>query len=132
MERRAFLSALAGLAATAAFAPAAEAATWVHIGRKKVSLYPDYDVLHVGAHRGLFRKLRFKVTGNALQLHHLHVVYANGGVDDIPVNWYIPQGGLTRVIDLHGNRRAIEQIQFLYSHPMNFKGKARVTVWGRR
>ena len=132
MERRAFLTALAGLASTAAFAPAAEAAAWVHLGRKNVSLFLDHDKLHVGAGRGLFRKLRFKVTGNHMEIYNMRVVYTDGQSDDIPTRWFIPQGGASRVIDLAGNRRFIKDIHFTYSHPLNFKGDAHVTVWGRR
>jgi hypothetical protein len=132
MERRAFLSALAGLATAAIAVPAAEAGAWAYLGRKKVSAHLDHDVLYVGGHRGLFTKLRFKVTGNHLELYRMRVVYANGQWDELPAGWFVPQGSITRMIDLAGNRRRIDEIHFLYSHPVNFKGKAHVTVWGRR
>jgi hypothetical protein len=125
MDRRIFL---AGFAALAASAPAAEAAAWIRLGRKSVSALEDFNVIDVGG--GRFRRLRFKMSGGAFELYNVKVVYADGGLDDLPVEWQVPPRGLARELGIGGG--GIREIRFFCARPAGYDGKAAVTVWGRR
>jgi hypothetical protein len=133
MHRRLFLTSLlgTGIIATGFLAGTADAATWEHLGTRRVGLFADHDRIYVGASAGTFDKIRLKVRGNALWIYDVTVVYGNGAHDDIPVRLRIPQGGSTRVIDLRHNNRHIKYVDFKYGHMPNFRGAAYVSLWGR-
>lgn len=132
MDRRSFLLGAAGLA-TAAFATTeAEAALPVFLGRRKVDPFLDRDRIQVGAGAGLFRKIQFRVTGNDAYIFDVNVRYSNGGFDDIPTRFQIPQGGYSRKIDLRNNRRHIRYVSFFYGKLRNGRGATYVELWGWR
>lgn len=133
MLRRTFLGGLLLAAATPALVTTqAQAATWVYLGSRRVNGLLDFDRIHVGASRGLFDKIRLKVVGNHLMIYDLDVRYANGANDDIPVRTLIPQGGMTRVIDLRANNRFIRNVRFTYGKFPNGNGPTYVELYGRR
>lgn len=130
MLRRQFLFALAGTAASVAGIGSAEAAVWLPLGSRRVGLFVDHDTIPVGAFTN-FRKLRLTVTGNALYVYDMKVIYRNGAVDHIPIRWRIPQGGATRVIDLRGGDRFIRRVELWYGKMPNGRGRTMVHVFGR-
>jgi hypothetical protein len=132
MERRNFITGLAGLVLSGAAASKAEAATWVFLGKRKVNGLIDHDTIAVGAGAGTFDKIRLKVTGNDLMILDLDVKYGNGRHDDIPVRLLIPQGGTTRVLDLRYTNRFIAHVDFTYGKFPNGRGTTWVELWGRR
>lgn len=132
MDRRSFIIGVGAVAAFGLAATEAEAATWVYLGREKVSGLIDHDVINVGPGRGVFSKIKLRVTGNSLLLYDLKVQYGNGAVDDLPVRKFIPQGGYTRDIDLRRNVRFIRNVQFTYGKFFNGRGATYVELWGRR
>jgi hypothetical protein len=132
MNRRTFLTTLAGLGGLATAAPRAAAATWRRLGTRQVSAAAERDTIPVTAFRGRFDRIRLHVRGNDLYLYDLKVIYGNGAVDDIPVRLRIPQGGTTREIDLRGGDRFITAVSLVYQKPVNWRGPTWVEVWGRR
>ena len=132
MDRRSFLLGATGIATTAFITTAAEAAVPVFLGRRRVNLFVDRDVIHVGAGRGLFRKIQFHVSGNDVFLYDVDVRYANGGRDDIPTRFKIPQGGFSRKIDLRFNNRFIRNVAFKYGKLPNGRGTTHIELWGWR
>ncbi|HHY50926.1 MAG TPA: hypothetical protein GYA10_14415 [Alphaproteobacteria bacterium] len=133
MLRRTFLSGLVLAAATPALlATEAQAATWVFLGSTRVNGLVDFDRIHVGAGKGSFDKLRLKVVGNHLMIYDLDVRYGNGVNDDIPVRMLIPEGGMTRVIDLRASNRFIRTVRFTYGKFANGNGPTYVELYGRR
>jgi hypothetical protein len=64
---------------------------------------------------------------------HMVVTYDNGQPDKIDVRQNIPQGGESRVIDLKGiGKRNIRRMDFWYETKGFMKGKADVTVFGKK
>lgn len=63
-------------------------------------------------------------------MEDLKVVYGNGVPDDIPVRSEIRDGGQTRALDLKGRDRAIDRVEMVYRAQPNFKGSAKVCVYG--
>jgi hypothetical protein len=134
MDRRTFLGGLVlAAAAPALIATEVQAANnWVYLGTRRAAPWADFDQINVGMSKGLFEKIRLKVTGNDLLVYDLKVRYANGNDDDIPVRFLIPQGGQTRVIDLNANKRFIRHVRFTYGRIPDGDGPTYVELYGRR
>jgi len=103
---------------------------WEELGCQKVGFLADRDVIKVGRREGRFKAIRLKVSGNAVYIMDLKVVYANGAPDDIRVRSEIRDGGQSGPLDLKGRDRAINRVEMVYRAKPNFKGSARVCVEG--
>lgn len=104
---------------------------WTELGCKQVSLFGrDRDTIGVGRREGRFKAIRVHVRGADVEMLDLHVIYANGAPDDIPVRRVIRQGDRTGPLDLRGFERSIRQIDMVYRTIPNFKGLATVCVEG--
>ena len=132
MDRRTFLTTLAGAGVATILPATAEAATWVHLGTERVRGLVDVDRIHVGAGWGKFRKVRLRVRGNDLFLYRFVVKFENGGEQEMHVSNYIPQGGHTRTLDLHGGKRFIRHVTFFYGKIPNGQGSTWVDLFARR
>ena len=107
----------------------AQAASWVTLGSRTVSLFRDHDTIRVGLTSGLFSKIRMSVTGNAIFVQDLHVTFGNGTGADIPVRFMFLPGTSSRVIGLPGAARFIRRIDMTYRR-LPVGGSALVTVQG--
>jgi hypothetical protein len=105
-------------------------ADWEELGCQSVGFLGDRDVIRVGRREGRFRAIKLNVSGNAVNILDLTVVYTNGEPDHIPVRSEIREGGETRPLDLRGFDRSIDRIELIYRAMPNFKGRARVCVSG--
>lgn len=121
--------ALALAASTCAFAGAASAAEL--LGCREVGFINDRDTIAVGKREGRFKAIKLTVSGNAIEMRDLKVIYGNGESDDLPVRSNIAAGGETRWIDLRGDKRFISQINMIYASRPNFRGQAKVCAYGR-
>ncbi len=112
---------------------AAPAGSWVLIGQTHASHTADHDTIVVRGPFDNFRKIKFKVTDAPLNMHYMVVTYDNGAPDRVDVRQNIRQGGESRVIDLRGvGKRSIRKIDFWYDTQGLLKGKADVTLFGRK
>jgi hypothetical protein len=132
MDRRSFFLGATGFATAAFAANEAKAAPLVFLGRRKVDILADHDVIHVGASQGFFKKIQFHVSGNDVFLYDVDVRYANGGRDDIPTRFKVPQGGFSRKIDLRFNNRKIQSVSFFYGKLPNGRGATHIELFGWR
>jgi hypothetical protein len=107
--------------------------SWVLIGQTHADHGADHDGIVVKGPFDNFRAIKFKVTDAPLNMMHMVVTYDNGQPDKIDVRQNIPQGGESRVIDLKGiGKRSIRRIDFWYETKGFLKGKADVTVFGKK
>jgi len=88
---------------------------WVYLGNAMVNGRVDRDKIHVGRDRGRFQRLRIKVERAPIEFHRVVVHYANGRSEEVDVRQRIAAGGQTRPIDLRGDERAIDSVEFVYS-----------------
>lgn len=132
MDRRAFLTTLAGAGLATTLPAPAEAATWIHLGSESVRGLADVDRIHVGDGWGKFRKVRLRVRGNDLFLYRFVVRFENGERQEMEVRNFIPEGGHTRTLDLHGGKRFIRHVTFFYGKVPNGQGATWVDLFGRR
>jgi hypothetical protein len=132
LTRREFAVAIGASAALATLPAVAAENDWIKLGERNVNWAVDTDIIPVGAGMGSFDHIQLRVRGNGLFVYDLDVVYGNGGNDDIPLQFHIPQGGMTRMIDLRGGNRNIRHVKLTYQKPVDGGGPTWVELWGQR
>src|ERR1041384_5428654 len=103
---------------------------WENLGQGYVDGRNDHDRIMVNNGEG-YRALQLGVKGGAIDFQRVIVHFSNGEDVALPVRQRIEQGGRTRVIDLPGNRRRIESIEFWYAKE-GWRERPMVNVWGLR
>jgi Protein of unknown function (DUF2541) len=109
----------------------AQRGRWQVLGSANVDGGRDHDMIRVNA-PGAFTALQLGIRGGAIEFQRVVVHFENGGEQELQVRDRIRAGGKTRVIDLNGNRRRIESVEFWYGKPDWRSGRPQVNLWGRR
>jgi hypothetical protein len=103
----------------------------VFLGSGRVNNGLDHDTIQVGQQLGTFRAVQLRVNGGAVNFLRIIVQYGNGTRSEIQVRSNIPSGGSTRNIDLPGDRRTIQRVDFWYSKA-NWATLPKVSLYGVR
>jgi hypothetical protein len=101
----------------------------VLLGSQYVGFGVDRDTIRVGGEIGKFDRIRFRVLDNDIFIREIRVVYANGETDSLAVNAEIPKNSRTNWIPIKGTQ-FIREIQMIYRSKTNFRGQARIEVFG--
>ncbi len=109
----------------------AQNTSWEKLGTKKVDYKLDRDVIKVGARDGAFTKLKIGVTNGALNMHKMVVVYKNGQRDEISIRQNFTKKSDSRIIDLKGNKRIINEVIFWYDTKNKSDRRAKIHVFGK-
>jgi hypothetical protein len=105
---------------------------WVLLGQTTVDGQRDRDRIVIGRNEGRFQSIQLRVTGAPVEFQRVVVNYANGTNEEVEIRDYIPAGGQTRAIDLRGDERVINSVEFLYSKARWRQGaRPRVALYGR-
>jgi hypothetical protein len=102
---------------------------WIKLGERTVNGKIDRDSIVVGRSEGKFTKLTLAVDGSDLELLSFVVTFANGQKFSPAVKHHFKEGARTRVIDLPGDERIIQRIDFTYKNVRDGKGNAHLEVW---
>jgi hypothetical protein len=100
------------------------------LGEQAVRGKRDRDVIMVGRREGRFTRLMVVVEDSDLEVHSMEVVFAGGDRFNPRLRHIFREEDRTRPIDLPGNSRVIERIEFRYGN-LPGGGAARVQVWAR-
>jgi hypothetical protein len=103
----------------------------VLLGSGRVNNGLDHDTIHAGQ-QGTFRAIQLRVNGGAVNFLRIIVQYGNGTRSEIQVRSNIPAGGSTRIIELPGDRRIIQRVDFWYTKANWGPTLPRVTLYGVR
>lgn len=104
---------------------------WTYLGDAHVDGAQDHDKVKGIAAKGEFRAIRLKVEDAAIEFDRVVVHYHDGETVPIQIRSRINAGGQTRVIDLPGNRRIIEEVEFWYARANSANPqKPHVVLWG--
>jgi hypothetical protein len=87
---------------------------WTYLGEAHVDGAVDHDRIVVTAAKGEYRAIRLRVENGPIVFDRVVLHFGNGSSDPISIRHKIPAGGETRVIDLPGDRRIIESVEFWY------------------
>jgi len=102
---------------------------WTLIGEQEVNGANDTDVIRVGNDDGKFKQLTFVVLDADLEVDRIQVVFKKGKTLDVRVRHHFEKGSRTRVIDLPGDQRTIQQIVLEYGNVTS--KRASIQVWGK-
>jgi len=105
---------------------------WEYLGEANVDGGVDHDMIRVGAQDGRFRAIQIKVQGGAIDFQQVIVHYGNGQRETIAMRERIPAGGQTRAIDLPGERRVIQGVEFFYAKANWRSRRPKVRLFGMR
>lgn len=105
---------------------------WVYLGQANVDGRVDRDRIHVGRGHGRFRRIQIRVERAPIEFNRVVVRYANGRSEEVSIRQRIPAGGQTRAIDLRGDDRAIDSVDFWYARGGNWGqwNRPRVRLYG--
>jgi hypothetical protein len=103
---------------------------WELLGEQSVGFGVDRDVIRVGRREGRFSKIALEVRDNDVEVLDLKVFFNRGPPQDIRVRERMRAGARTRPLDLAGGDRVIDRIEITYRARPNFRGRAKVAVFG--
>jgi len=104
---------------------------WVFLGQSQVDGRADHDRIYVGQERGRFQRVQIRVDRAPIEFYRVVVHYGNGRSEELNIRQRIPAGGQTRAIDLRGNERNIDSVEFFYSRGRwNAARSPRVRLYG--
>ena len=102
----------------------------VFFGLKTVDFGLDHDVIEVGRQIGKFDKIRLHVKNNDIFINEIKVVYGNGNANVFAFDGQVKAGSRSRWLKLDGDR-FIKRIELNYRSKPDFRGRARVEVYGQ-
>lgn len=103
---------------------------WTFLGQQAVTDRLDHDVIVVTGAEGRFDAIQLRVLRAAVDFHKVTVHFRNGGRQDVEVRQTIPAGGATRRIDLTGDDRVIQRVEFWYDARTARGRQATVRLFG--
>lgn len=104
---------------------------WERLGTAHVDGNRDHDNITVGMRDGRFRAIQLRVRGGAVEFERVVVHYGDGEPEEVAVRERIPDRGMTRAIDLRGNRRLIRSVELWYARG-GWRQRPEVQLYGRR
>jgi len=108
------------------------AGIWQQLGTTQVNFAMDHESIVITG-TGEFRALKFKVADSDVRLLHMEFIYANRRRDKLNVNYFIPAGSESRVIDIKGGAKKIARVDIWYQSEKQDSGKiAKVTLLGMK
>lgn len=123
---------MAVLLSATAVGHAQPGAPWQLLGESHVDGNADHDKIKVTSSKGEFKAIRIRVEDAAIEFDRVLVHFGNGNSVPIQLRAKIPAGGQTRVIDLPGNERIVESVEFWYARGnMNNPNKPMLKLYGR-
>jgi hypothetical protein len=105
---------------------------WVKLGSRVVNMVADHDEIMVTVKDGLFTKVRLKIMKAPIHLKNINIIFGNGTNKNVVFDKKFAPGSFTRVIDLTGNKRIIKKVKLNFKSVPKGKGRAVVTLFGRR
>src|SRR5689334_7197892 len=105
---------------------------WEYLGEAHVDGALDHDRIMVTGAKGEYRAIRIRVEHAAIDFDRVVVHFRNGTSTPVSIRRRIRAGDQTRVIDLPGDRRIIESVEFWYARGnMRNPERPKLTLFGR-
>jgi hypothetical protein len=114
---------------TSALPPGKASNGEVLFGVQDVGFLVDRDVIRVGSEIGKFDRLRLRVLRNEIFVTDLKAIFDDGTTETLLTDMKIPADRKTEWIPLK-HKGFIKEIQLVYRSKPDFKGQARVEVFG--
>ena len=104
---------------------------WDFLGYTQVDAGHDHGRIQIVRRDRVFRTIQLRVSGEAMFLDRVVMHFGNGTSQELTVSERISPGGKDYVIDLPGERRALESVElWYYKEPWGHN--PRVNLYGIR
>ncbi|MEP6944965.1 MAG: hypothetical protein ABJA02_03545 [Acidobacteriota bacterium] len=127
--RKILISLLFALIVT--FGATAASAQWKELGQRTVNFTSDHDTIKAVWKKGPMTALKLLVTKAPVHFSRIIVTFANKETQEIAFDDFMKPGDEGRAIDLVGNTRVVDKVDFWYVTESMGKKKSRVTLYGR-
>ena len=87
---------------------------WDFLGHTTIDRTRDHDKVLVTRREGTFHVIQLRVSGDAIFFDRVVVHFADGTLEELPLQDRVWPGGRNRVIGLSGERRAVESVELWY------------------
>jgi hypothetical protein len=104
---------------------------WQLVGEQEVNFNTERDRIDVKRSAGPFRELRIEVRDAPIEIREMIVTFGDGKTFRPKIQARFRNGRGSYVMDLPGNRRSIDGVEFLYRSINPRKGKGRVLLYAR-
>lgn len=130
--RRRFAFLLLPLLIAACAASRQGARDWDFLGQRTVSDRVDHDVIVVTGVEGRFSAIQLRVQRATVDFHKVVVHFRNGAPQEVELRNTIRAGEASRRIDLTGDDRVIQRVEFWYDARTALGRQAVVRLFGDR
>ena len=103
---------------------------WEKLGERTVNGKADHDTITVGSKEGRFKAIQIKVEHSAVEMFDVVVTFADGTTFSPPTRLVFHNGDLSKVIDLPGDKRTIQKVDFKYGNVPG-GGNGTVELWAK-
>ena len=100
------------------------------LGERKVDFGADKDTIQVSGKEGRYVSLIIGVMDGNLEMFDIKITFGNGDTHSPEVRHSFKQGERSRQLDLPGEARVINKVEFKYKSKLR-KGKAAVKLFGK-
>lgn len=100
------------------------------LGERKVDFGADKDTIQVSGKEGRYVSLMIGVMDGNLEMSDIKITFGNGDTHSPDVRHSFKQGERSRQLDLPGEARVINKVEFKYKSKLR-KGKATVKLFGK-
>lgn len=105
---------------------------WQPLGTRVVDYTIDHDVIQVN-NTETFTAVKVSVKNGTINVHKATVHFKNGDTQDITLPKEVSSANDGKVIDLAGNKRAIDKVTFWYDTKGSMKDeKAVIELWAKK
>ena len=104
---------------------------WVELGSRKVDFKGDHDTIEVGADAGRFSRISFDVEDGDLIMDRVKITFRDGTVHKPDVKHEFKEGARSRAIDLPGDARVIQTVEFFYRSERR-REPATIVLYGKQ
>jgi hypothetical protein len=104
---------------------------WQLLGEQEVDFKNDHDRIDVKRNDGPFRELRIEVRDAPIEIREMVVTFGDGKKFRPKIQARFREGHGSHVINLPGNRRSIDGVEFVYRSIDRKRGKGNVLLYAR-
>ena len=102
---------------------------WDFLGDAQINGTRDHEKIEVARRNVVFHIIQLRVSGDAIFFERLVVHFADGTSEEMAFQGRIWPGGKNHVIDLSGERRAVESVELWYYKEL-WEHNPRVILYG--
>ncbi len=105
--------------------------SWQFLGRRVVDFHGDHDTFKVGRSYGRFHELRFVVRNGDLDIYNMLIIVGDGDKVRPDLRVHYDENTVSRSIDLPGDIRTVQRVDFEYRSTSRRDGRAIVALYGK-